>query len=65
MRFSPRGYTGKRYLGEYFLDHFYVTTSAEGGLNRLYRNQRDGSFAESTWTNTDATAVPPRPSLNV
>ena len=27
MRFSPRGYTGKRYLGEYFLDHFYVTTS--------------------------------------
>ena len=27
MRFSPRGYNGKRYLGEYFLDHFYVTTS--------------------------------------
>jgi 2,3-dihydroxybenzoate decarboxylase len=27
MRFSPRGYTGKRYLGEYFLDHFHVTTS--------------------------------------
>lgn len=27
MRFSPRGYTGKRYLGEYFKDHFYVTTS--------------------------------------
>jgi 2,3-dihydroxybenzoate decarboxylase len=27
MRFSPRGYTGKRPLGEYFLDHFYVTTS--------------------------------------
>ena len=27
MRFSPRGYTGKRYLGEYFLDHFYITTS--------------------------------------
>ena len=27
MRFSPRGYTGKRYLGEYFRDHFYVTTS--------------------------------------
>ena len=27
MRFSPRGYTGKRYLGEYFLDHLYVTTS--------------------------------------
>jgi 2,3-dihydroxybenzoate decarboxylase len=27
MKFSPRGYTGKRYLGEYFKDHFYVTTS--------------------------------------
>jgi len=27
MRFSPRGYTGKRYLGEYFRDHFYITTS--------------------------------------
>lgn len=27
MRFSTRGYTGKRYLGEYFRDHFYVTTS--------------------------------------
>jgi 2,3-dihydroxybenzoate decarboxylase len=27
MRFSPRGYTGKRPLGQYFLDHFYVTTS--------------------------------------
>lgn len=27
MRFSPRGYTGKRYLGEYFKDHFFVTTS--------------------------------------
>ncbi len=27
MRFSPRGYEGKRYLGEYFRDHFYVTTS--------------------------------------
>ncbi len=27
MRFSPRGYKGKRYLGEYFRDHFYVTTS--------------------------------------
>lgn len=27
MRFSPRGYTGKRPLGEYFLDHFHVTTS--------------------------------------
>jgi 2,3-dihydroxybenzoate decarboxylase len=27
MRFSPRGYAGKRYLGEYFRDHFYVTTS--------------------------------------
>ncbi len=27
MRFSPRGYTKKRYLGEYFLDHFYITTS--------------------------------------
>src|SRR3954471_20774808 len=27
MRFSPRGYTGKRPLGKYFLDHFYVTTS--------------------------------------
>ncbi|MEP7306913.1 MAG: CRTAC1 family protein [Acidobacteriota bacterium] len=23
---------------------FYVTNSAEGGLNRLYRNQRDGTF---------------------
>jgi len=27
MRFSPRGYTGQRPLGEYFLDHFHVTTS--------------------------------------
>jgi 2,3-dihydroxybenzoate decarboxylase len=27
MRFSPRGYTGQRYLGEYFKDHFHVTTS--------------------------------------
>lgn len=27
MRFSPRGYNGKRYLGEYFREHFYVTTS--------------------------------------
>jgi 2,3-dihydroxybenzoate decarboxylase len=27
MHFSPRGYTGKRYLGEYFKDHFHVTTS--------------------------------------
>ena len=27
MRFSRRGYEGKRYLGEYFRDHFYVTTS--------------------------------------
>ena len=27
MRFSPRGYEGRRYLGEYFKDHFYVTTS--------------------------------------
>ncbi len=27
MRFSPRGYTGKHYLGEYFLKHFHVTTS--------------------------------------
>ena len=27
MRFSPRAYTGKRYLGDYFREHFYVTTS--------------------------------------
>jgi 2,3-dihydroxybenzoate decarboxylase len=27
MRFSPRGYTGKRYLGDYFRENFYVTTS--------------------------------------
>ena len=27
MRFSPRGYRGKRPLGDYFLDHFLVTTS--------------------------------------
>lgn len=27
MRFSPRGYTGRRYLGDYFRDHFYITTS--------------------------------------
>jgi 2,3-dihydroxybenzoate decarboxylase len=27
MKFSPRGYKGKRYLGEYFKEHFYVTTS--------------------------------------
>jgi len=27
MKFSPRGYTGKRYLGEYFKEHFFVTTS--------------------------------------
>jgi predicted TIM-barrel fold metal-dependent hydrolase len=27
MRFSPRGYRGKRLLGEYFRDHFHITTS--------------------------------------
>ena len=27
MRFSRRGYRGRRLLGEYFRDHFYVTTS--------------------------------------
>ena len=27
MRFSPRGYRGKRPLGDYFREHFYVTTS--------------------------------------
>ena len=27
MRFSPRGYRGKRPLGEYFLKHFHITTS--------------------------------------
>lgn len=27
MRFSPRGYRGKRPLGEYFRKHFHVTTS--------------------------------------
>jgi 2,3-dihydroxybenzoate decarboxylase len=27
MRFSPRGYRGKRPLGDYFLDHFLITTS--------------------------------------
>jgi 2,3-dihydroxybenzoate decarboxylase len=27
MRFSPRGYRGKRPLGDYFRDHFHVTTS--------------------------------------
>jgi 2,3-dihydroxybenzoate decarboxylase len=27
MRFSPRGYTGKHPLGDYFKKHFYVTTS--------------------------------------
>ena len=27
MDYSPRGYRGKRPLGEYFLEHFYVTTS--------------------------------------
>ena len=27
MRFSPRGYRGKRPLGDYFRDHFIVTTS--------------------------------------
>ena len=27
MRFSPRGYKGKRYLGDYFREHFYITTS--------------------------------------
>jgi 2,3-dihydroxybenzoate decarboxylase len=27
MAWSPRGYRGKRPLGEYFLDHFLVTTS--------------------------------------
>ena len=27
MRFSPRGYRGKRPLGEYFLKHFHVTVS--------------------------------------
>ena len=27
MRFSRRAYRGKRPLGEYFLDHFHITTS--------------------------------------
>jgi len=27
MRFSPRGYRGKRPLGEYFRRHFHITTS--------------------------------------
>ena len=27
MRFSPRGHTGKGYLGDYFKEHFYITTS--------------------------------------
>lgn len=27
MEFSPRGYRGKRPLGDYFREHFYVTTS--------------------------------------
>ena len=27
MRFSRRGYTKERYLGEYFRKHFYITTS--------------------------------------
>ena len=27
MHFSPRGYRGKRPLGEYFLEHFHITTS--------------------------------------
>lgn len=27
MRFSPRGYRGKRPLGDYFRDHFHITTS--------------------------------------
>jgi 2,3-dihydroxybenzoate decarboxylase len=27
MKFSPRGYTGKRYLGEYFKENFWITTS--------------------------------------
>lgn len=27
MRFSPRGYRGKRLLGEYFKDHFHITCS--------------------------------------
>lgn len=27
MRYSPRGYRGNRPLGDYFLDHFVVTTS--------------------------------------
>ena len=27
MRFSPRGYRGKRPLGEYFMDHFHITCS--------------------------------------
>ena len=27
MRFSPRGYRGRRPLGDYFRDHFHITTS--------------------------------------
>lgn len=27
MNFSPRGYRGRRPLGEYFLEHFHITTS--------------------------------------
>lgn len=48
MAFSPRGYRGKRPLGEYFREHFHVTTSGnfsdsafrlaleELGVDRLY-----------------------------
>jgi 2,3-dihydroxybenzoate decarboxylase len=27
MRFSPRGYRGRRPLGDYFREHFHITTS--------------------------------------
>ena len=48
MEFSPRGYRGKRPLGDYFREHFHVTTSGnfhdstfrccleELGVDRLY-----------------------------
>jgi len=48
MAFSPRGYRGKRPLGDYFREHFHVTTSGnfhdstlrcaldELGKDRLY-----------------------------
>ncbi len=52
MRYSPRGYRGKRPLGDYFLDHFVVTTS--GFFNDpAFRNTLDVMGPDSVFFSAD------------